>query len=144
MSDLDRSRGQYSIFLFYLSNTISALGPQHRSLADRVSYLNKALNSVDLYHEVELPKIFFLDHPLGSVLGRARYSDFFSFSQNCTVANNNGVYPRLGENVSMMSGATVLGDCDIGSHWFSPPTAMSKTRASRLARSCLARLRTSL
>lgn len=108
--------GQYSIFLYYLSNTISALGPQHRSLADRVYYLNKALNSVDLYHEVELPKIFFLDHPLGSVLGRARYSDFFSFSQDCTVGNNKGVYPRLGENVSMMSGAKVLGDCDIGSH----------------------------
>jgi serine O-acetyltransferase len=108
--------GQYAIFLYYLSNTISVLGPQRRSLADRVYYLNKALNGVDLYHEVELPKIFFLEHPLGSVMGRARYSDFFSFSQNCTVGNNKGVYPRLGKNVLMMSGSKVLGDCDIGSH----------------------------
>lgn len=108
--------GQYSIFLYYLSNTISGSGPQYRSLADRVYYLNKVLNGVDLYHEVELPKIFFLDHPLGSVLGRGRYSDFFSFAQNCTVGNNKGVYPRLGENVIMMSGAKVLGDCDVESH----------------------------
>jgi len=108
--------GQYSIFLYYLSNTISVFGPRYRSLADRVYYLNKALNSVDLYHEVELPEIFCLDHPLGSVMGRARYSNFFFFSQNCTVGNNKGVYPRLGENVFMMSGAKVLGDCDIDSH----------------------------
>jgi len=108
--------GQYSIFLYYLSNTISGLDPQYRSLANRVYYLNKALNSVDLYHEAELPKIFFLDHPLGSVLGRGRYSDFFSFSQNCTVGNNQGVFPRFGEDVRMMSGAKVLGDCDVGSH----------------------------
>ena len=108
--------GQYTIFLYYLSNTISVLGPQHRSLADRVYYLNKALNSVDLYHEIELPEIFYLDHPLGSVMGRARYSDFFFFSQNCAVGNNKGVYPRLGKNVLMMSGSKVQGDCDIGSH----------------------------
>jgi serine O-acetyltransferase len=108
--------GLYSIFLYFLSNAISNMGPERHSLADRVYYLNKALNGVDLYHEIELPEIFFLEHPLGSVLGRARYSNYFSFSQNCTVGNNRGVYPRLGENVSMMSGAKVLGDCDIGSH----------------------------
>jgi serine O-acetyltransferase len=92
------------------------LGPQHRSLADRVYYLNKALNGVDLYHEVELPEIFGLDHPLGSVMGRARYSDFFFFSQSCTVGNSRGTYPQFGEEVLMLSGAKVLGNCDIGSH----------------------------
>ena len=108
--------GQYSIFLYYLSNTVSRLEAQHRSLADRIYYLNKALNSVDLYHEVELPDIFGLDHPLGSVMGRASYSDFFSFAQNCTVGNSRGIYPRFGEDVRMLSGAKVLGDCEIGSH----------------------------
>jgi serine O-acetyltransferase len=108
--------GQYCIFLYYLSNTISSRHPEHRSLADRVYYLNKVLNGVDLYHEVEMPAVFFLDHPVGSVMGRANYADFFTFSQNCTVGNNKGAYPRFGEHVSMMSGAKVLGSSEIGSH----------------------------
>ena len=48
-------------------------------------YLNKIMNSVEMFYEVELPSVFCCDHPLGSVMGRARYSDFFYFSQGCTV-----------------------------------------------------------
>ena len=108
--------GQYSIFLYYLSNSIWALGTLHRSLADRVYYLNKALNGLDLYYEVEMPDIFFLDHPVGSVLGRALYGNYFSFSQNCTVGNNKGIFPQFGENVCLMSGVKVLGRCNVGDH----------------------------
>jgi len=106
--------GQYSIFLYYLSNSIWALG--NRSLADRVYYLNKALNGLDLYYEVEMPDIFFLDHPVGSVLGRAVYGNYFAFSQNCTVGNNKDIFPDFGENVCMMSGSKVLGRCKVGDH----------------------------
>lgn len=106
--------GQYSIFLYYLSNTIWALGNRYRSLADRVYYLNKALNGLDLYFEVGMPDIFFLDHPVGSVLGRAKYGNYLSFFQNCTVGNNMGVYPEIGENVCLLSGAKVLGNCIVG------------------------------
>ncbi len=71
--------GQHSIFLYYLCNTISVLGSQHRSLADRVDYLNGALNGVDLYREVELPKMCLLDRSLGSVApGRTRCPPFSS------------------------------------------------------------------
>lgn len=85
--------GQYCIFLYYLSNEVWKNG--NSILADKVYYLNKTLNSCDLFYEVELPNIFMLDHPVGSVMGRAKYSDFFSFGQNCTIGNNKGVYPRL-------------------------------------------------
>jgi len=105
--------GQYAIFLYFLSRILSR---ENNSLADKVYYLNKALNSVDLYYEVEMPRIFDLDHPLGSVIGRAKFSDFFFFTQNCTVGNNNDIYPRFGENVTMLSGATVIGNCKIGSN----------------------------
>ena len=105
--------GQYSIFLYYLSNSVFSHYPRERTLADRIYYLNKALNAVDLFYEVELPKIFFVDHPLGSVMGRAKYGNYFSFAQNCTVGNNKGIYPVIGENVRMMSGATILGNCTI-------------------------------
>lgn len=57
-----------------------------------------------------------LDHPVGSVLGRAKYGDYFEFSQNCTVGNNKGVYPTIGNHVRMKSGAKIVGDCNIGNN----------------------------
>jgi len=106
--------GQYSIFLYFLSNSIFALYPNAGTLADRVYYLNKALNGLDLFYEVKMPRAFFLDHPIGSVLGRATYGEGFAFSQNCTVGNNKGVYPVIGENVRMMAYSMILGACKIG------------------------------
>jgi serine O-acetyltransferase len=106
--------GQYSIFLYYLSNSIFARHPAASTLADRIYYLNKAMNAVDMFYEVRLPAIFFLDHPVGSVLGRATYGDFFAFSQNCTVGQNKGVYPTLGQNVTMMARAMLIGACNVG------------------------------
>lgn len=103
--------GQYAIFLYYLSNIVQTFS---KSLANRIYYLNKTLNGVELFYEVELPDIFFLEHPIGSVMGRAHYSNYFSFSQNCTVGNNKGVYPSFEENVTMLSGSKVIGDCKIG------------------------------
>lgn len=104
--------GQYSIFLYYLSNSLSVLG--NKSLADRVYYLNKALNAFDLYHEVEMPDYFFLDHPVGAVIGRASYGNGFEFGQNVTVGNNKGIYPRFGKNVRLCANSMVLGNSTVG------------------------------
>ena len=106
--------GQYTIFLYFLSHAVFTEHPERRSLADRLYYLNKALNGLDLFYEVEMPDVFFLDHPVGSVLGRAQYGTSFSFSQNCTVGNNKGIFPIIGNNVQMMSGSKILGNCSIG------------------------------
>lgn len=104
---------QYTIFLYYFSNTIFRESAT-RLLADKLYYLNKIMNACDLYYEVELPEFFRLDHPVGSVMGRARYGDGFSFAQNCTVGNNRGIYPIIGENVRMCAGSSIIGDCKIG------------------------------
>ena len=106
---------QYCIFLYFLSNTLFKIGGASL-LADKVYYLNKLLNSLDLYYEVEMPDVFFTDHPVGSVIGRGKFSPHFSFAQNCTVGNNKGVYPEFGENVRLMSGARILGRCKVGSN----------------------------
>ena len=86
------------------------------SVSDKLYALNKAMASVDLFYQVELPDIFTFDHPLGSVMGRASYSDYFTFSQGCTVGNNRGIYPRFGQSVFMLSDSNVIGDCEIGSN----------------------------
>jgi len=106
--------GQYSIFLYFLARAVFNIEKEKSTLPDRIYYLNKCLNGLDLYYEVKMPKIFFLDHPVGSVLGRAVYGERFSFGQNCTVGNNKGLYPTLGSNVRMMSGSKILGNCLIG------------------------------
>lgn len=100
---------------FYIfSQTIFRQEPSHRSLADRIYYLNKSLNAIDLFYEVEMSDIFHLDHPVGTVLGRATYGDHFSCGQNCTVGNNRGIYPTMGFNVKLLSGSMLIGNCQVG------------------------------
>lgn len=106
--------GQYCIFLYFLSRHIYTNYPEHRELADKIYYLNKCLNGLDLYYEVEMPDVFNLDHPVGSVMGRASYGNNFTFSQLCTVGNNNNIFPKIGNNVVMHSGSKILGKSNIG------------------------------
>ena len=65
--------GQYCIFLYFLARQVISDFPALRDLADKIYFLNKALNGLDLYYEVVMPKVFNLDHPVGSVMGRADY-----------------------------------------------------------------------
>jgi len=104
---------QYAMFLYFLSNTIYKKF-NNTQLATKIYYLNKVLHSIDVYFEVELPQIFMFGHPVGTVLGRAKYSNYFVVSQHCTVGNNKGIYPVLEEGVVLYMGASVLGNSNIG------------------------------
>ena len=104
--------GQYCIYLYYLSHAVYKAG--NSLLADKLYYLNKIMNGLDMLYAINLPKHFSCDHPVGTVLGRAEYSDGFSFAQNCSVGNNKGIFPVLGKNFVMCAHSTVLGNCHIG------------------------------
>ena len=111
---------QYAMFLYLLSNTIHRR-TDRQSLCDKLFFLNKALYGIDAYYEVELPGIFLFSHAGGTVLGRAKYSDYFLVYQQCTVGSaraaekaGRGVFPVLGRHVSLYAGAAVLGACHIG------------------------------
>lgn len=104
---------QYAIYLYYLANTIY-LECGKCELCDKIYYLNKILNGTDWFYEIALPDIFHCEHPVGSVMGRAAYSNRLCFYQGCTVGGSNGKYPILGENILMYSYASVLGDSIIG------------------------------
>ena len=111
--------GQWTIFLYYLSYELGHLQEDKHCamiLADKVYYLNKMMNSCDLYHQVELPDYFRLDHPQGSVIGRAVYGNGFTFLQCCTVGNNKGLYPVIGDNVKMCMNYAILGNSHIGNN----------------------------
>lgn len=107
--------GQYSIFLYYLSNTIYKSDVAD-NLADLIYYLNKVLHSVDWFYAIELPVYWGVEHPLGSVLGRAEYQNGLFIYQGCTVGGNKAKYPTLGENVIMYSNSSILGDSTIGNN----------------------------
>lgn len=111
---------QYMIFLYYLSHDIYARG-HCEQLAEKIYYLNKILHSVDLFYAIELPEKFCAEHPLGSVMGRAKYSDGFFFYQGCTVGGTidsmgNIAYPIIGEDVHMFANSSILGKCKIGNN----------------------------
>jgi serine O-acetyltransferase len=110
-----RHSDQYAIFLYYLAN--SAFQAGNIVLAEKTYALNKALHGLDAFYEVELPAIFAVQHPVGTVLGRATYSDYFLCYQNCTVgANLEGEHPSFGEGVVMYGGSRIIGDTHVGSN----------------------------
>jgi serine O-acetyltransferase len=109
-----RHADQYATFLYYLANSTHRLSPGH-PIADKAYALNRALNGFDAYYEVELPDIFAVQHPVGTVLGRASYADHFLVYQNCTVGSNlAGDHPSFGKGVVMYGGSRVIGKTHVG------------------------------
>lgn len=108
--------GQYTIFLYFFSNTVFKKAKDYVRLADKIYYLNRTMNACDLFYEVDLPDIFMLDHPVGSVIGRGTFGNYFAFGQNCTVGNNRNIFPVIGEHVKMAANSLILGNCKIGNH----------------------------
>lgn len=109
---------QYMTFLYYYSNTLYHKGIHEKFLCDKIYYLNKVMNGVDIFYAVELPDYFSAEHPVGSVLGRAKYGNGFMFYQNCTVGGiEKGaieIYPVLGENVCLYANSSIIGKCYVG------------------------------
>lgn len=112
---------QYMTFLYCMAHSIYCSEKAYSQLCDKIYYLNKIFNSVDLFYAIELPVIWSAEHPLGSVMGRAKYGNGFFFYQGCTVGgtrdkDNNLHYPTIGNNVCMYSNSSILGNCHIGNN----------------------------
>lgn len=109
--------GKYMILLYCLSRTLF-LADGNGERAEKIYYLNKILNGIDIFYEVNLPPVWGGEHPLGSVMGRAQYGNKFFFYQGCTVGGNIGKngydYPEIGSGVIMYSNAKILGKCIVG------------------------------
>jgi serine O-acetyltransferase len=104
----------YATLLYLLSHLLWKNG-SNLNVAKKVYYLNKVMHGLEIYYEVALPEIFRFTHPLGTVLGRAKYSDFLIVSQGVTVGGNKDFdYPNIGSGVYLYAGSSVIGDCSIG------------------------------
>lgn len=106
---------QYCVFLWFLSNSVWSM-QDDQQLANKLFYLNKSLHGFSCMYDTELPDIFVLLHTVGTVLGRAKYSDYLVAFQGSTVGAQKGRYPRLGRGVSLLPYSSIVGDCRIGDY----------------------------
>lgn len=111
---------QWMIFIYSLGHIIYKKGSRTK-VCDKLYYLNKLMNGLDMFYAIELPTHFGAEHPVGSVMGRAKYGDNFFFYQGCTVggthSKDGGIYyPVIEDNVRMYANSSILGNCHIGSN----------------------------
>lgn len=84
-------------------------------IANRIYYLNTVSGNCDLFYETNYPIKMFCDHPLGSVIGRAKFDEkaSLSFAQNCNIGNNKNIYPVIKGNLVMFPNSSLLGNTTI-------------------------------
>jgi serine O-acetyltransferase len=105
---------QYTIFVYYLANTLWRSGGRTDSdlrVCTKLFLLNKALNGIDCFYEIELPEVFFIGHSVGIVLAKATYGERLVIYQNSTVGKNHGCAPVLEAGVVMYPNTAVIGRC---------------------------------
>lgn len=106
---------QYLMFIWFLSNEVYSQSC-NKYLANKLYYLNKVLHGFDCSYSTQLPNVFLIFHGVGTVLGKASYSDYFVALQGCTVGSQKGLYPSFEAGVALAAGASVIGNCKIGKH----------------------------
>jgi serine O-acetyltransferase len=100
-------------FLWFLANSLSQI--DSIVVAEKLSYLNKIMHGIDAWHNIHLPEVFLVVHPVGTVLGNADYENFLVVYQNVTVgANLENCYPKFKGPSILYSKASVIGNCTIG------------------------------
>ena len=106
---------QYATFLYFLANTIWR-NQKNEPVCTKLFFLNKALNGIDCFYEIEMPEIFLIGHSVGIVLAKAQYANYLVLYQNSTVGKNHGIAPVLEEGVVMYPNTAVIGSSRIRKH----------------------------
>jgi serine O-acetyltransferase len=102
----------YTMFIYFCSYQAFSCNDNH--LASKLFYLNKVLHSFHCMYDTKLPDIFLIIHGLGTVLGKAKYNNFFVITQGCTVGADNNHIPIIAEKVILYPNVSVIGKCNIG------------------------------
>lgn len=108
---------QYAQFLYFFSNSLWNIS-QNKTVCDKLLLLNRTLHSVFISYKGILPDVFFLGHPVGTILGNASYNDFLVVFQNVTVntsMDDKGMSaPQLGKGLFLAAGAKIIGNKKVG------------------------------
>ena len=108
---------QYAQFLYFFSNSLWRIS-QNKRICDKVMYLNRCLNCFFFSYKCNLPDIFFLAHPIGSIIGNACFSDYLVVFQNVTINTDRdsegNPAPVIGKGLFLGAGAKIIGNKPIG------------------------------
>ena len=110
---------EYCSFLVFLARQAHLQGCE--SLAEIAYLVNRRLHSFECFYTRNMPDVFHLVHPIGSVLGQAVYGEYLVVYQGVSVGGDMKLrYPRVGEGVvffaksSLLGAAVVEDNCAIG------------------------------
>lgn len=107
---------QYTQFLAYFSHSLWNIS-QNKPACDKLLYLNRSLHSIFISYKCKIPDIYFLGHPVGTIMGNADYSNFLVVFQNVTIntaGDGNTLLPKLGKGLFLGAGAKIIGNKPIG------------------------------
>lgn len=107
--------GQYATFLYYLANCIWR-DDNSVEVATKLFLLNKALNGIDLFYEVDMPEFFIIGHTVGMVFAKATYGNYCVFHQGCTIGRSGNDRPVLESGVLLYPNSSVIGRCLVRSN----------------------------
>lgn len=84
-----------------------------------IAYLTRALTGVEIHPAAQIGRSFFIDHGSGVVIGEtAKIGDFVTLYQGVTLGGTGFQrgkrHPTLGDNVTVGSGAKLLGPIAVG------------------------------
>ena len=103
---------QYCIFLYYLSNSIWRATAES-AVPTRLFLLNKALNGIDIFYEIQMPNVFFIGHSVGIVLAKARYGEYLALYQNSTIGRTGQDVPTIGDRVVIYPHSAIVGRSNV-------------------------------
>lgn len=104
---------QHCIFLYFLANTIWRRSGD-AAAATRLFLMNKALNGIDLFYEIDMPEIFYIGHSVGIVLAKATYGNYLVLYQNSTVGRHKDQIPAIGDRVVIYPNSAIIGRSVVG------------------------------
>ena len=106
---------EYCSFLVFLARQAYLHGEE--VLAETAYLVNRRIHAFECFYTREIPSVFHLVHPVGSVLGQASFGDFLVVYQGVTVGGDLKLrYPRLGEGVVLFSNSSLIGSVEIGNN----------------------------
>jgi serine O-acetyltransferase len=100
-------------FLYFLANEIWK-NSANRHVCNKLFALNKCLNGIDLFYEIEMPARFLIGHSTGIVLAKASYGDYLMLCQNSTIGRYHDRYPKIGTGTILYPNCAIVGSCDVG------------------------------
>lgn len=102
---------QYATFIWFFSNSVWRL-EENDFLSSKLLQLNRLLHQIFISYKCDMPDHFFLGHPIGTVLGNAKYGDFLAVLQGVTVNTNNDL--KIGKGVFLGANSKIIGSKPIG------------------------------